>query len=130
MSLLDELAGGSSAPPRNAAGALKGAIVDHLKSLCTTRRGSMLVAPRYGIDDVTVLFHEMPGGMLEIRRQLEEAIAAYEPRLSAVSVVHVATDAQDLVLRYEIRASATVDGRVLPLRFTAAIDAGCAAVVT
>ena len=124
-SLLEAIAGKVATTraqgPQNAA-TMKASIVEHLRLLCSTRRGSMLSAPRYGIDDVTLLFHEMPGGMEEIRLQLEETISRYEPRLASARVSHGSTDAHDLLLRFEIRASIIIGGRLIPVRFTAVID--------
>lgn len=120
-SLLDEIAGTKQVSTSSVA-SIKAAIIGHLRTLCTTRRGTMVVAPKFGIDDVTVLFHEMPGGMEEIRLQLEETIRLYEPRLVAAKVATLRGDPHDLTLRFEISAMAAVDGRLLPVRFTAAID--------
>jgi|GEM_PF-2899524 len=120
-SLLDQLAGTTS-PATSSIASLKAAIVSHLRTLCSTRRGTMAVAPRFGIDDVTILFHEMPGGMEEIRLQLEETIRLYEPRLVGAKVATLRGDPHDLTLRFEISAMATIEGRLLPMRFTAAID--------
>jgi type VI secretion system lysozyme-like protein len=128
-SLLDEIAGTAPIRGPTSAMATKTEIVRHLQSLCTTRRGAMVVAPRYGIDDVTLHFHEMPGGMEEIRLQLEETIRRYEPRLTNARVAHLPGAANDLVLRFEIRATAVFEGRLLPVRFTAAIDGTSRAVV-
>ena len=121
-SLLDEIAGAAPIHGPRSVASTKAAIIAHLHGLCTTRRGAMIVAPRYGIDDVTILFHEMPGGVEEIRLQLEETIQRYEPRLTNVRVGHVAGAPHDLMLRFEIRAAAIFEGRLVPVRFTAAID--------
>ena len=121
-SLLDEIAGTAPIHGPTSAASTKAEIIQHLQSLCTTRRGEMVVAPRYGIDDVTILFHEMPGGMEEIRLQLEETIRLYEPRLTNVRVANLSSAESDLLLRFDIRAAAVFEGRLLPVRFTAAID--------
>ena len=82
MTLFAEIAGVSpSSPPK-----LREEVRAHLRRMCSTRRASLLLAPAYGVDDVTRLFHSFPGGLEGWRANLEEAIRLYEPRLRAVRV--------------------------------------------
>jgi type VI secretion system protein len=93
-----------------------------LARLCCTRRGSLLLAPDYGADDATHLFHSFPGGLEEWRSHLENAIRMYEPRLRAVRVVPRTNDPLDLTLRFDIHGVLTSDPTAAPIRFMAAVD--------
>ena len=102
--------------------ALREAVVGHLRELCATPRGTVLVARDYGIDDPTRLFHEYPTSVADMERHLLGAIARFEPRLANVSVTHVKTDEQELLLRFDVAGTLVSDGRALPVRFSTVID--------
>ena len=124
-SLLSDIAS-ASAPvaqaPTDSVRAAREAVLVHLRELCSTPRGSVLLAPSYGVEDATRVFHEYPGSVEDVRRVLEEAIRRYEPRLTNVSVRHLASDDLELILRFEIQATITAEGRSFPVRFTSLLD--------
>jgi type VI secretion system protein len=120
MSLFAEVAGTAKSPA--AKRTTRDAVIADLERLCTIRRGSLLLAPAYGIDDVTFLFHSYPVGMEAWQRRLEVAIAQYEPRLRGVRVVPLVTDVLDLTLRVEIHGTLVDGDRASPARFMATID--------
>jgi type VI secretion system lysozyme-like protein len=120
MTLFAEIAG-----ERCAARSLRDAVAADVERICTSRRKALLLAPDYGVDDVTFLFHSFP--MIDAWiAGLEKALARYEPRLATVQVVPVVTeDVLDLTLRAEIRGTLMVDGRASPARFMATLDPEC-----
>jgi type VI secretion system protein len=71
---------------------LAGAVVRHLKQMLTTRQGSSLTCPDYGVPDVTELLHDMTEAVAAIQRALKQSIQLYEPRLKNVQVRHVRND--------------------------------------
>lgn len=106
--------------------ALREAVVRNLRDLCTTPRGSALVARAYGIDDPSLTFYEYPAAAVDLERQLREVIALFEPRLVNAAIRHVAAKELDLVLRFEITGSLIDEyGRVVPVRFSTVIDSNC-----
>jgi type VI secretion system protein len=102
--------------------ALRDAVVGHLRDLCATPRGTVLVLPDYGIDDPTRLFHEYPSSVADMERHLLGAILRFEPRLANVSVAHVKTDELELLLRFDVEGTLMSEGRALPVRFSTVID--------
>jgi type VI secretion system protein len=116
VTLFAEIAG----RPTTAA-TLRETVAADVERICASRRRSLLLAPDYGVDDVTFLFHAFPQ-IDAWSAHLERALARYEPRLRNVQVVPVVTDALDLTLRAEIHATLVVDGRASPARFTATLD--------
>ncbi len=95
-----------------------------LERICATRRKALLLAPEYGVDDVTSLFHSFP--MIDAwAARLERTIATYEPRLGQVQVVPIVTEAPELTLRAEIRGVLMVGGKPSVARFSATLDPQC-----
>lgn len=116
MTLFAEIAG--RAPGRLA---VRDDVAHSLERICSTRTRALLLAPRYGVGDVTNLFHSFPQ-IDSWAAALERAIAEYEPRLGSVQVVPILTDAPDLTLRAEIRGVLLVGGKPSPARFSATLD--------
>ena len=120
MTLFAEIAGLAS----ERAPGVRGAVAADVERICASRRGALLLAPEYGVDDVTFLFHSFP--MIDAwSAHLERSLARYEPRLRNVQVVPVVIDSPDLTLRAEIHAQLVVDGRPSLARFTATLDSQC-----
>src|SRR5215831_11241685 len=84
-------------------------IIEHLRVLLNSRRGSSPAAPDFGIPDFSDLVHAFPGAVQTLQRGIRETILAFEPRLKQVTVKHVPSD-DPLTLRYEITAQ-TGSGR-------------------
>jgi predicted component of type VI protein secretion system len=82
----------------------------------------MLLAPDFGVDDVTFLFHSFPGGLDPWISRFEETVGKYEPRLRDVRVVRVASGSLELMLRIEIHATLVAASRNSPATFAATID--------
>jgi len=103
---------------------LRDDVARSLERICATRRKALLLAPEYGVGDVTSLFHSFP--MIDAwAARLERSIATYEPRLGQVQVVPIVTDAPELTLRAEIRGVLMVGGKPSPARFSATLDSQC-----
>jgi len=108
--------------PVDAARAVRDDVLANLRQICATPRGSAPLARDYGIEDATRIFHEYPGSVSEMQRDLEETFSRYEPRLLNVSVTHVPSDELELVLRFHIEGTLVVDGRPVPVRFTSVLN--------
>jgi type VI secretion system protein len=99
-------------------------VARNLERICATRRKALLLAPEYGVGDVTSLFHSFP--MIDAwAARLERTITAYEPRLGQVQVVPVVSEVPELTLRAEIRGVLMVGGRPSAARFSATLDPQC-----
>jgi type VI secretion system lysozyme-like protein len=101
--------------------ALRDEVARNLERICRTRLGGLLLAPHYGVGDVTALFHSFPQ-IDSWAAAFERAIAEYEPRLGSVRVVPVVTDSLDLTLRAEIRGVLLARGKPSDTRFSATLD--------
>jgi type VI secretion system protein len=103
--------------------ALRASILQHLQVMCSTRLGSMLVCPDYGLPSVSEMVHSFPDATSAIADALVRTIEKYEPRLTNVRVRHLPPDPSSLVIRFEISAVVRGTGADTPLRFKTSIDA-------
>ena len=116
MTLFAEIAG----RPRVHA-PLRDDVARSLERICATRLHALLLAPNYGVGDVTNLFHSFPQ-IDAWAAALEQTIAEYEPRLGRVQVVPVVSETPDMTLRAEIRGVLLVNGKSSQARFSATLD--------
>ncbi|MFO0554558.1 MAG: type VI secretion system baseplate subunit TssE [Polyangiaceae bacterium] len=68
---------------------MAGAVVRHLKQMLSTKQGSSITCPDYGVPDVTHLLHDMTEALAVVQRGLKTSIQLYEPRLKNVQIRHV-----------------------------------------
>jgi type VI secretion system protein len=101
---------------------MRDSILDHLKMMVSTRQGTMLTAPDYGICDVSEMVHAFPDAIAMMARSIRHTIQNYEPRLTNVQVKHIPNDTGDLTLRYEVAATVVVDGHKTGVKFQTALD--------
>jgi type VI secretion system protein len=96
---------------------LRASVLEHLRNMCSTRRGSMRSRPDYGLPDIGELVHSFPEALNKIRDALVHTIEKYEPRLKNVRVTHVPSSSVELMVRFEIRATLADSPRSAPVRF-------------
>ncbi len=101
---------------------LRESVLTHLRGMCSTRLGSMLTRPDYGIPDVTEMLHSFPEAIATMQRALKRTVDAYEPRLSGVRVNFVPSDGSDLMVRFEIVAQLVGETGKTPIRFETVIE--------
>ena len=98
--------------------------------MCTTRLGSMLIRPDYGLPSVSEMVHSFPDATDAFARALIHTIETYEPRLTNVRVRHIPSPGSDLVVRFEVSATLRGSDADAPLRFATSIDASRRVTVT
>jgi len=104
---------------------LETAVVEHLQRLLSTRAGTSLSAPEYGMVEISDMLHEFPDALGTMQRAIKNAITKYEPRLKNVQVRIVPPDEDDttLVLYFEINAQLVhPNGERQPVRFSTLVD--------
>jgi len=97
-------------------------VLEHLRNMCTTRRGTMITAPDFGVVDVSELIHSFPDAIALMARTIRQSIQSYETRLTNVVIKHVPNDTGDLTLRYEISAQLINGDHKAPVRFETSLD--------
>jgi type VI secretion system protein len=101
---------------------IRDSLLMHLRQMCSTRLGSMLTRPDFGVMDVADLIHAFPDAGSTMARSIRHTIEAYEPRLANVRVRFEPIDPNELTLRFEITAQMLVDGTKTPVSFQTSID--------
>ena len=102
-----------------------GAVIRHLKQMLSTRQGSSLTAPDYGVPDITELLHDVTETVATLQRAVKASIQAYEPRLKNVQVRHVRSEVStgQPGLVFEISGHIVLaDGRKQPVRIGTTLD--------
>ena len=100
-------------------------VVRHLKQMLTTRHGSSITCPDYGVPDITHLLHDMTEAVALIQRAVKASIQLYEPRLKNVQIRHVRStnDVGMPAMLFEISGHIVLaDGRRQPLRVGTTLD--------
>lgn len=125
LTLLERIAamekGQRNAPERRQ---IERSLARHLTSLLNTRRGSVLIAPDYGIADVTDLGRSFTEESVdEFKTELERVIMTYEPRLSYVKVLYTPRPDVPLSAVFEIEAAIRTEYGHQTLHFETLIDA-------
>ena len=110
-------AGASSSAPQSDVAT----IIEHLRFLLNCRRGSAVVAPDYGIDDLSDLATKFPDAIEVWKQSIQNAIETYEPRLTKVSVNHCESS-NPLLIRFEISAVLVTKDRKAPVQFETQVD--------
>ncbi|HEY2514101.1 MAG TPA: type VI secretion system baseplate subunit TssE [Polyangiaceae bacterium] len=121
MSLRELLA--EDAHGSGAVASLRASVLEHLRAMCGTRRGTVEGRPDYGLPDVSEMVHSFPRAIADMQAALEHTVATYEPRLAHVRVTHLPSAPFDLVLRFEIAASLREHEGAAPVRFETRVDA-------
>jgi type VI secretion system protein len=124
VTLLARVARPELAQPRRAVSEreIRDSILQNLVHMCSTRVGTMLTCPDYGIADVSEMIHSFPDAIGMMAQSLRHTIQTYEPRLQGVQVIHVPSEGADLTLRFEIRARVAVDGSKAAVKFETTLD--------
>ena len=104
---------------------LASSVVNHLKQMMTTRQGSSLTCPDYGVPDVTHLLHDITEAVGLMQRGVKASIQQYEPRLKNVQVRHVrnTNEVGMPAMFFEVSGHIVLaDGRRQPVRIGASLD--------
>jgi len=103
------------------------AVAEHLRQMLTTRAGSSLTCPDYGVPDITHLLHDMTEAVKETIRAVKHSIQAYEPRLKNVQVRQLTLEVPGTVgMLLEISGHILLaDGKRQAVRFASNMDEKC-----
>ena len=82
---------------------LRNSIVENLKKVLQTRRGSVVHLPDFGIPDIRQIYFD-EGSIESVPDMIKETILKYEPRLKNVRVQRKDFDEKNLRISLEIAA--------------------------
>ncbi|MDR2604532.1 MAG: type VI secretion system baseplate subunit TssE [Desulfovibrio sp.] len=99
-------------------------LIRHLRALLNTRRGSVPIAPDYGIADMTDLGSKFTEESVdELKADLERLVGHYEPRLHDVRAEYTPKPDMPLAAVFSLQASVKTVNGIVPLRFQTILDA-------
>lgn len=130
MSTLLERLSGQRAVGSSGPAALRDSVLNHLRDMCRTRRGTMHARPDYGLPEISEMVHSFPGAITAIREALQSTVEKYEPRLRGARVVHTPSTSLELYVRFEITGTLVdAGGTKYPVRFETRVDASRAVTI-
>ncbi len=100
---------------------IRDSVLEHLRVMCSTRQGTMLTRPDFGVCDVSEMLHSFPDAIADMARSIRHTIQTYEPRLQNVRIRHVPTE--DLTLRFEITGQLAASSGKSAVAFETTVDA-------
>ena len=62
-------------------------VIDNLNRLFNVRQGAMENLPAYGLPELTEMYRDTPENVEALRRAIQAAVEAYEPRLQYLRVI-------------------------------------------
>jgi len=71
-------------------------IIENLRMILTTRKGSVLHLPDFGMSDIMQLYREEGNPIDALKKELKEVILKYEPRVGEVKIEKSAFDPKTL----------------------------------
>lgn len=86
-------------------------VIGHLRQLLNVRQGSVEALPDYGMPDFNDVIRAHSDHITVLQRTIRDMIAAFEPRLTGVRVVHLRNEDDPLDLRFKVTARLVMDGK-------------------
>ena len=71
-------------------------IIENLRMILTTRRGSVLHLPDFGISDILQIYLASDNPVESLKKEIREVILKYEPRVSEVQIQNSEFDQKTL----------------------------------
>lgn len=97
-------------------------VAAHLAKMLSTRAGSVQTLPDYGLPDLNDMRLSLHDALNQAREAIERFIAAYEPRLSDVSVTALPREHDPLNLAFAIEGTLEIQGLRRKVSFAAQLD--------
>lgn len=84
---------------------LRSSIVENLKMILNTRRGSVVHLPDFGMPDVLQLYYDSGNSVEPVKKQIHDTILKYEPRIAEVKIDKYQFDQDSMSLSFKIVAT-------------------------
>jgi type VI secretion system protein len=99
-------------------------LIRHLRAMLNTRRGSVPIAPDYGIADMTDMGSKFTEESVDdLKADLEHLVELYEPRLHDVRAKYTPMPDMPLAAVFSLEASVRTENGLMPLHFRTILDA-------
>lgn len=109
-SLFERLGGIPDDRSKNRRDAIRDSVAAHLSKMLSTRAGSVLALPDYGMPDLNNMSLSLHDALTQGRVAIERFISTYEPRLTEVRLISMPNEATPLNLVFAIEGQLQVEG--------------------
>ncbi|MDB5838008.1 MAG: hypothetical protein JWR14_7838 [Caballeronia sp.] len=65
---------------------------DNIQRILNSRRNSLAHLPDYGLGDLSKIYRHMPASAHTLRREIEDTLLKYEPRLKSIDIASANTE--------------------------------------
>lgn len=95
-------------------------IIENLRMILTTRRGSILHLPDFGISDILQIYIASDNPVETLKKEIKDVILKYEPRISDVKIENSEFDQKTLraALKIIIRVKDSSNSEILLTEFS------------
>ena len=95
-------------------------IIENLRMILTTRRGSVLHLPDFGISDILQIYLASENPVESLKQEIKDAILKYEPRISEVQIQNSEFDQKMLraALKIIIKVKDSTNREILLTEFS------------
>lgn len=121
-SLFERLGGLPETRSSNREESVRDSVAAHLSKMLSTRAGSVLALPDYGMPDLNNMNLSLHDALSLARSEIQRFIAAYEPRLTEVSVEAIPNPDKPLQLAFVIEGLLHVEGLTSRVRMSAQLQ--------
>ena len=97
-------------------------ILKHLQRMLNSRVGHAPAQMDYGIPDPGEVAHNYSDAINQIQKSIKACVEKYEPRLTAVNVMHVVATDDILTLRFQITGQVANTKERIPVLFDTLVD--------
>jgi type VI secretion system protein len=118
--LMERLADGGAGARLDDRTRLRQSILRNLRDVLNTRLGNAPAQPDLGTPPPSELVQDYPACIPRLQKSIAEGIGKYEPRLTAVRVVHIHEEGA-LSLQFQITAM-LADGSRTPMSFSTQVE--------
>ncbi|MDY7562595.1 type VI secretion system baseplate subunit TssE [Pseudomonas sp. 10B1] len=109
-SLFERLGGTPASRSKNLEEAARDSVTAHLSKMLSTRAGSVLALPDYGMPDLNNMTLSLHDALTQGATDIKRFIEAYEPRLTKVELISTPNESNQLNLAFSIEGQLEVDG--------------------
>lgn len=102
--------------------AMQASVAAHLRKMLSTRAGSVLTLPDYGLPALNDMNASLDDSLKRVQRELERTIELYEPRLSRVRITSVESTKGSTNLSFTIHGWLRIGNEDFEADFSGAID--------
>lgn len=95
-------------------------ILENLRMILTTRRGSILHLPDFGVSDILQIYLDSDNPVESLKKEIKDVILKYEPRISDVQIQNSEFDQKTLraSLKIIIKVKDTSNKEILLTEFS------------